>query len=399
MRITIVQGAFLPVPARLGGAVEKIWHALGREFARRGHRVVHVSRRWGDLPARETDDVGVEHRRVSGFDTPRSLALLKGLDAFYTLRAVQVLPPADILVSNTFWLPLFARRPDRGRLYVHVARFPKGQLRFYTRAARLQAVSGPVADAVRLQAPALADRVCVVPNPLPDLPANLAGSSAPREPVILYAGRIHPEKGLGLLVDAFARFLRHADAAGGDNAGASWRLRLVGPWEARAGGGGEGYRRELAARASALGVGNERVEWIGPVFEPGALAAHLRRAALFVYPSLAERGESFGVAPLEAMAEGCPTLVSALACFGDFLTDGKTGFVFNHRGVDPAETLAGALRRLLLDPAAASARERVARAGQEKSREFSVSRVADAFLADFEAVRLLSPGSASLPAA
>jgi hypothetical protein len=37
MRITIVQGAFLPVPPVLGGAVEKIWFALGKEFASRGH--------------------------------------------------------------------------------------------------------------------------------------------------------------------------------------------------------------------------------------------------------------------------------------------------------------------------------------------------------------------------
>ena len=55
MKITIVQGAFLPVPPLLGGAVEKCWQALGQEFARRGHQVTHVSRAYGDLPARETD--------------------------------------------------------------------------------------------------------------------------------------------------------------------------------------------------------------------------------------------------------------------------------------------------------------------------------------------------------
>ena len=37
MRITIAQGAFLPVPPKRGGAIEKAFHALAREFAANGH--------------------------------------------------------------------------------------------------------------------------------------------------------------------------------------------------------------------------------------------------------------------------------------------------------------------------------------------------------------------------
>ena len=44
MKITIVLGAFFPVPPLLGGAVEKVWFALGPEFVRRGHEVVQISR-------------------------------------------------------------------------------------------------------------------------------------------------------------------------------------------------------------------------------------------------------------------------------------------------------------------------------------------------------------------
>jgi hypothetical protein len=46
MRITIVQGAFLPVPPLLGGAVEKMWFGLAPEFVRHGHEVVYISRRF-----------------------------------------------------------------------------------------------------------------------------------------------------------------------------------------------------------------------------------------------------------------------------------------------------------------------------------------------------------------
>jgi hypothetical protein len=139
VRITIVQGAFLPVPPLLGGAVEKVWFNLGKEFARHGHQVVHVSRAFKDLPRREAIE-GVRHERVSGFASPATFASRTLFDLWYGLRVMPILPPADILVTNTFWLPALERRKSRGKLYVHVARYPKGQMKLYRRGI-LQTVS------------------------------------------------------------------------------------------------------------------------------------------------------------------------------------------------------------------------------------------------------------------
>src|ERR1043166_7901681 len=130
VKITILMGAFLPVPPIMGGAVEKAWFALGQEFASRGHEVVQISRSVSRLPAEEVI-AGVKHIRVRGYDTPRSLAWLKFLDLMYSKRAIRRAAPSDIIVTNTFWSPLLWRNPKRGKLYVHVARFPKGQMRFY----------------------------------------------------------------------------------------------------------------------------------------------------------------------------------------------------------------------------------------------------------------------------
>ena len=113
MRITVVLGAFLPVPTIMGGAVEKVWLMLGQEFARRGHQVVIVSRAVAQFPKEETIE-GVRHVRVPGFDTPRSLPWLKILDLIYSVRARAVLPQADIVVTNTFWLPMLLRDRSRG---------------------------------------------------------------------------------------------------------------------------------------------------------------------------------------------------------------------------------------------------------------------------------------------
>src|SRR5947208_11002251 len=85
MKITIVLGAFFPVPPTMGGGVEKVWFTLAPEFVKRGHEVVMISRELADLAREEIID-GVKHIRVDGFDTPRSLLWLKFLDLIYSLR-------------------------------------------------------------------------------------------------------------------------------------------------------------------------------------------------------------------------------------------------------------------------------------------------------------------------
>lgn len=369
MKITIVLGAFFPVPPTMGGAVEKAWFALAHEFVARGHVVTMISRA---VTHRARDEVvdGIRHLRVCGYNTPRSLLWLKALDLFYSLRVRRVLPAADILVTNTFWLPILTRDPWRGKIYVHVGRYPKGQMRFYCRSARLQAPSSEIAQAIVNEAPALADKTIAIPYPRP-----LIGDSPPpieaREKILLFVGRVHPEKGVHILVEAFTR------AAG--NELADWRLMIVGPSAVKEGGGGDQYLAQLQ-QVGPKGA----VEFCGPIFNEAQLAATFRRARIFAYPSLAARGETFGLAPLEAMSHGCAVIVSALGCFRDFIADGATGFVFDHKASDPADSLAAVLLSAGGDPVRLA---RIAQAGQQKSEEFSLARVGDRFLADFDRLR------------
>jgi glycosyltransferase involved in cell wall biosynthesis len=370
MKITIVTGAFLPVPPIMGGAIEKAWFALAREFARRGHDVVFVSRKRPQLASDEMSD-GVKHLRVGGFDTPRSLLWLKFLDLIYSLRALSILPASDVIVTNTFWLPVLIWQA-RTKIYVHVGRFPKGQMRFYGRAARLQAPSHAVAEAIKTEAPSLSSKVAVVPYPLPEARAENPPPIAQRDKRILFVGRVHPEKGVHLLVEAFAKKTRTVFA--------DWKLMIVGPSEEKYGGGGEGYFTALKSTAQSA---EGKVIFRGAVFDPAALENEFRSARLFVYPSRAEKGEAFGLAPLEAMAQGCAVLVSNLACFRDFVRDGETGFVFEHRAANPADALGDKLQELIVDQ---TMLQRVAEAGYRKSAEYSVARVADEFLADFSSL-------------
>jgi len=364
MKITIVQGAFFPVPPVEGGAVERAWFGLGNAFAKAGHEVVHLSKTDARFPEAEEIE-GVRHRRVPGFRTPRSLAWLKVLDLIYSLRVLPRLPEADILVTNTFWLPFLVRGTRRGRLYVHVGRFPKGQLRGYRHAARWQTVSSAIGKAIVEQEPGTEAKVSVIPYPLDAESFIGAEEAGEKEKIVLYVGRVHPEKGLGLLVAAWRRT---------GLARAGWRLRIVGPSKTEQGGGGEAYLRSLQ------GEGGEAIDWIGPIFERASLAAEFRRASLFVYPSLAERGETFGLAPLEAMAQGCPALVSGLECFADFIAEGETGWRFDHRADDPAQALAEALGRIVADETGRCA---VALRARARADDFKIEKVARLYLDDF----------------
>ncbi|NBV21211.1 MAG: glycosyltransferase [Proteobacteria bacterium] len=365
MKITVVQGAFLPVPPIMGGGVEKVWSALTQEFVRRGHSVTHLSRRHPELPDAETV-AGVRHVRLPGFDSPRGMLRRQCEDLIYSLRASRALPKADILVTNTFWLPLVVRNPSCGKLYVHIARYPKRQMRLYRHAARLQAVSNPVADAVRAQVPALAHKVCALPNPLPTSQYHVSPQPNSQPPVLLYLGRVHPEKGLEMLVRACAKLT------------VQYQLRIVGPWQTEFGGGGEAYYQSLRALASP-----ERVQFTGPIFNAAELNAQFDAATLFVYPSLAEKGETFGLAPLEAMARSRVALVSDLACFRDYLRDGENGFVFDHRAADPVATLAQRLSALLASPTQLGA---FAPRAYATAKEFELPQVAARYLADFQSL-------------
>ena len=371
MKITIVQGAFLPVPTKRGGAVEKIWFALGQEFARRGHDVTHYSRWCDGLP--ETELIaGVRHVRVRGADTPASLLALKWQDLLYTRRVSRRLGRADVVITNTFWAPLLFSPRRHGALWVHVQRYPKGQMLLYGRAARLQTVSRVIADAIINQAPSAAARVCVIPNPLP--PLVVPATPVVRDPhLVLFVGRIHPEKGLELLVQAALLARTTAPAL---------RFRLVGPAEARFGGGGEEFQRKLAHLARRH---DAHVEFTGPIFDEAELATHFASASVFVYPSLAARGEASPVAPLEALARGCPVVTSHLACFDESIGTGRHTRHFEHGAPDAAAQLLAAITDTLADP---TAWQRASEAAVTRSRLFSVERIAGEYLAGFDSLRL-----------
>jgi glycosyltransferase involved in cell wall biosynthesis len=199
-----------------------------------------------------------------------------------------------------------------------------------------------------------------------------AHPSAAQAVTLGFVGRIHEEKGLALLAAALALVVRTPGLP-------AWRLVLCGPVDTARGGSGPGFRSALEQRFdSSLPAGT--VTFLEPQFDDDALARVYRSIDIFCYPSLAERGETFGVAVAEAMAAGAVPVVSALACFADFVRDGVEGLVFDHRAEQPEAKLADCLVRLLRD---AALRDRLAAAANTTARRYDRSVYAEELLADF----------------
>ncbi len=178
-------------------------------------------------------------------------------------------------------------------------------------------------------------------------PADPVASEGREGPVLLCVGSMDPRKNLGRLLRAWLAL----GAAGRLPEGA--RLQLV----------GGANPRNFAEVETIQGAG---IEWLGRV-DDDELVRRYRRADGFVFPSLYE---GFGLPPLEAMACGCPVLLSNAASLPE--VGGEAAVYF-----DPeSETeIADAIERFLrLD---ASARAEARRAALARAARFSWTDLAD----------------------
>ena len=163
-------------------------------------------------------------------------------------------------------------------------------------------------------------------HPTDDYPVNADTSSEQsKEPLrMLCVGRLTPEKGQPLLLDALAR-VRHR--------GLDVRLTMVGSGPAEA---------ELVRRTEDLGLDGV-VEFTGSVGQdrlPDLYRAH----DLFVLPSFQE---GLPVVLMEAMATGIPVVTTSIAGIPELVVDGVHGRLVPAGEVDD---LADAIAEIAKDP-------------------------------------------------
>jgi glycosyltransferase involved in cell wall biosynthesis len=393
MRILMLAQSFSPVV----GGEERIVEDLSAELARRGHEIgVATLRQPAGEPAEREDGVELHllessMRRIPGVsvDEERSYAApgpdplaVRGLRRVIRERQPEVIHGHNWLADS--YLPL-----DRGKgpafvLSLHDYSLVCATKRFFYRggvcagpgprkclahavehygAAKGTMIAAgvgvsapwlrrrvdmflPVSAAVRDLSGVAGERHRIVPNFIGELPpAPPTGDprlgALPEEPFLMYFGDVAEDKGVRLLVDAYA---------GLDSPPP---LVLIG--------------RPIDAMPRLPGV-----HALGPL--PHALAIEALRRSLFaVAPSLLP--ESFGIVALEAAAAGKPAIASDVGGLSDIVADGETGLL-----VPPgdADALKAALRRLCDD---AALRERMGEAARARAELFSP----DAIVPRFEA--------------
>jgi glycosyltransferase involved in cell wall biosynthesis len=356
MKINIILGPFLGLPPENCGAVEKLWLNLAREFAKSGDSVQIVAR---SRTRRDSTEDHLEIVPMRGFTRSGIRSRDLTADLLYSHSAAASARAADVTVVNAFWLPLLAPlRRKLGRIVYNVQRMPKHQFGLYRGVDLFVPVSTAVRDAMVQQSPRLAPRTIVIGNAVDT--RTFAFSSGFQRHRILYAGRIHPEKGLDRLIRAMREVVQRKPDA---------ELRIIGPAGRAEGGGGSDYLQKLRTDAAGLPV-----EFKEPIYSDDLLARELATAAAFVYPSIADRGDAFPLAVLEAMSCGAISIVSALACFRDYVDNGRSGFVFDHHAPDADAMLADRIVAALSLPD--DARSRMRDASRASAIRFSVPSIA-----------------------
>ena len=326
MKIGIITSPFCSLPPDAIGAVEKLWFDMSLVFAKKGHAVQIIGKRDKVLLP---DEMNIIRTYVKGFSRTKSIYSDIVLDFLYSIRALRQLHKCDVLVCNTFWTPILAPfffRRKYEKLVYNVARFPKWHMRLYTRVDLFACTSKAVRSALLKVLPNdMGSRSVVVSNPIDTDVFGARGDATKGVPALIgYHGRINKEKGLDLLAKAVSLC---ADEFPGI------RLRMIGSWDVGKGGSGDRYKECLDRLSGG------RIDWMGPMSNKRDLAFSLSECHVYCYPSVAENGETFGVSPLEAMGLGLPVIVSSLECFADFVEDGVTGVVFDHRRKDACSLL------------------------------------------------------------
>lgn len=364
LRVILAPSAYYP---HVGG-IEELTRQLGLSLRARGHEVAVLTNRWPEgVPRSDViDGIAVTRLRF-----PLPAARLPA-----AARFVRESPPAALELvrhvrrSRADVVHVIGAGPQcaylaafRRLLGARLVFTAQGELTFdphgaFERSAALRAglrralrkadvvtacsefVMRGLAEFEEIRAPSF-----VIPNGVE--PNDFAGVSPATElgPYVLGVGRLVPQKGFDVLIDAFA-----SDEL--------LELSLV--------LAGEGFERDrLQARATELGI-DSRIRFAGAV-DRSRVAELLRGARVFAFPS---RREPFGIALLEAMAAGAPAVATAAGGVPEFACDGENALLVQP---DDAKALAAAIARFAFD---SELRDRVITGGLATAEAHAWGRIA-----------------------
>lgn len=248
-----------------------------------------------------------------------------------------------------------------------------GAFRLYDAVATPQIIGR--ADAVFIRYPELIDwvrsfgmsddRIHLEPSGIPrsDLaprsPAKF-GEAFSASPIILYLGRISPQKGVQFAVESMAVVTKRFPGS---------KLVLIGPDYI-------GYTKHLKSMAAELGI-NDAVVVMGPLQEEEAQLEAVSSCDVFVMPS---SFEGFSQAVMKAMAQGRPVVVTNVGGLPYEVDHGECGSICEY---GDSAGLGGIVANLLEDRSLAS---KLGENGRKRAELFTFDRLAKNLLKQYRAL-------------
>lgn len=170
--------------------------------------------------------------------------------------------------------------------------------------------------------------------------------------ILLYAGRLSPEKNIGLLVDIMKELAKSLER--------DVRLLVA----------GDGPQRDWLTR-EGIKLGENKIILLGHL-DRETLADYYANADIFIHPN---PKEPFGIAPLEAMASGTPTIAPRAGGILSYATDDNAWLV------EPtAMDFARAIYEILSDDIERTRRtENAVRTALENTREKATDRLFETY--------------------
>jgi 1,2-diacylglycerol 3-alpha-glucosyltransferase len=370
LSICMLSDDFLPAATGVGTHLQ----AIVPELTRRGHRVTVVTTRRPGEPAFE-HRCGAEVHRVL---TLKAFGFYQALPSTAVLERIFDTARPDIVHHHYLGVMLLQamrvseRRGLRQVYTYHMTEdhltqplpmrpfrrwIARGIVRCCNRMDLVISVSAGIA--ATLPGKGITTPVITIGNPV-DFPSPALAVPAPRDGdfVVMYAGRLEPEKNLPLLIRGFAALLREVPGA------VLWLA-------------GRGSRQAaLEQLCRDLGVAN-RVQFLGFLDKP-AMAARYAACDVFVLPSLVE---TQGLVAMEAMWYGKPVVVAdSVISARELVEPDVDGYIVDHRR---PERITETLAVLARDPAV---RQRLSDTARRKAAGWHPRGVVETMLEAYAAV-------------
>lgn len=347
----------LVIPSLTSGGAERVMTTLANAWADRGSDVTLITFDNSSAPPFYPMNPRVKLQRlgISGNSWTKAAAIRNTISRVWKLRrAIQKSTP-DLVLSflDTTNVTTILALLGTGIPVVVEEHTDPAQKNLGQRWVRLRNVIYPRADRVVVLSEqsrsyfsdSIKQKTSIIPNPIVVEPATEPFRGSTQRRTLIALGRLGPEKGFDLLVDAFSRLAAEYPA---------WDLVI---W------GDGALRDDLTTRVSTLGL-SDRIALPGLTQQPHE---ELRKADIFVMSS---RREGFPMALGEAMA--CGLAVISTDCPSgprQIIRDGIDGILVEPE--NPA-ALATAMRNLMSDE---SLRQTFAARAPEVLDRFGLERV------------------------